>query len=146
MRILAVSGGERSLASIESLIKEAGGIPSPALSGSQARQRVLDEEWDEVIINYPLSDESGLELARMIQDETSIQVVMLIRSEDMIMIGDELQKAGVITVEKPIIRPVFIRSSRQASVLLADHPFPDAGIDHRIKNVHCHHHQAEKGG
>ena len=119
MRVLAVSGGERSLASIESLIKEAGGVPYPALSGAQARQR------DEVVINYPLSDESGIELARMIQNETSIQVVMLIRSEDMVMIGDELQKAGVITVEKPIIRPVFIQAlhlalSIRQRLMLAD--------------------------
>ena len=125
MRVLAVSGSERSLDGLLALIKEGGIDADSCSSGAEARRRVLDEEWDEVVINYPLSDESGLELARMIQNETSIQVVMLIRSEDMVMIGDELQKAGVITVEKPIIRPVFIQAlhlalSIRQRLMLAD--------------------------
>ena len=82
MRVLAVSGSERSLDGLLALIKE-GGIDAYACSsGAEARRRVLDEEWDEVVINYPLQDESGAELARMIGEETGAVCIMLSRSEN----------------------------------------------------------------
>ncbi len=109
MRVLAVSGSSKSLESMISLIKEAGIEAFPCPSGAQARQRVLDEEWDEVIINYPLSDESGFQLALMIQEETSAECIVLAKGDDSSMIA-ELNRNGIITVEKPIVRPVFYQA------------------------------------
>lgn len=109
MRVLAVSGSSKSLESMITLIKEAGIDAFPSPSGAQARQRVLDEEWDEVIINYPLSDESGFELALMIQEETSAECIVLVKSDDPGTIA-EFNRNGIITVEKPIVRPIFHQS------------------------------------
>ena len=115
MRVLAVSGGERSLDSIRALLREAGFDSCPASSGAQARQKVLDEEWDVVVINYPLPDESGMALMRMIQQETSAEAVMLVRNEDAMLISGEAGSCGAITVEKPIVRPVFFQAVHLAA-------------------------------
>ncbi len=108
MRVLAVSGSERSLDGLLALIKE-GGIDAYACSsGAEARRRVLDEEWDEVVINYPLQDESGTELARMIGEETGAVCIMLSRSEN----AAALASSGAIIVEKPIVKVVFFQALR----------------------------------
>lgn len=60
MKILAVAGGEKSANALEALIDEKGEHSvTPSIGASTARRMVLDEEWDTVIINYPLSDEPG---------------------------------------------------------------------------------------
>lgn len=106
-RILAVSSGTKSLESIQGLLKEAGFSSSPAQSAAQARRRVLDEEFDAVVINYPLLDEPGLELGRMIMRETSATVVFLVKNEALLDMGEALGQEGMLTVEKPILKPVF---------------------------------------
>ena len=105
MRVLAV-GGERSLPSLVALIHEAGCEAVPVASGAEARRRILDEEWDEVVINYPLPDEQGLDLARMVQEESNAICIMLMRSENLPLAGN----LGAITVEKPLIKPVFFQA------------------------------------
>ena len=107
MRVLAVSSSGKSLSGLISLIKEAGFEAYPCLSGSDARRKILDEEWDEVVINYPLSDESGAELANMIEEESGAVCIILARSENISMIG-----SNAITVEKPIIKPLFFQALR----------------------------------
>lgn len=108
MRVLAVSGSERSIGGLLTLIKEAGFDASSCLSGSDARRRILDEEWDEIIINYPLLDESGADLARMIEEESGAVCILLARSENVPLLGG----LGAIIVEKPIIKPVFFQAMR----------------------------------
>lgn len=109
-RLLAVSSGERSLQSIQSLLKEAGFDSVPAQSAAQARRRVLDEEYDAVVINYPLADEAGLELGRMIMRETSAMVIYLIKNELLLDLGGSFEKEGMLTVEKPILKPVLFQT------------------------------------
>ena len=108
--ILAVSSGERSLESIQALLKEAGFSSTPAHSAAQARRRVLDEEFDAVVVNYPLSDESGIELGRMIMRETSATVIYLIKNDLRLDLGGTLEKEGMLTVEKPILKPVLFQT------------------------------------
>ena len=117
MRILTVSAAERSAANIVSLINEAGMSSAVSLSASSARRRILDEEWDTVVINYPLSDESGLELAHMAVSETGTSVVMLMRPETVEELSERLFSDGIIPVEKPVLKAVFRSSLMLAGYL-----------------------------
>lgn len=109
-RILAVSSGTKSLESIQGLLKEAGFSSSPAQSAAQARRRVLDEEFDAVVINYPLLDEPGIELGRMVMRETSASVIYIIKNDALLDMGGTLEREGILTVEKPILKPVFFQT------------------------------------
>ncbi len=111
MRVLAVSSSEKSCSTISSLLREVEEVDvSSCISGATARRMVLDENWDIVVINYPLSDESGLELGEMILSESEAFVVMLMREDLLSSIGYEAEEAGIVIVSKPIIPPVFRQS------------------------------------
>ena len=131
MRILAVSSGEKSADSICSLVRECGeNDVTPCTSASAARRLLLDEAWDIAIINYPLSDESGMELGSMISNETSTATIMLIKDE-LISSAAEAEDAGLIVVGKPIVRPVF----RQALHLAFSFRRKIAGKEERIRKL-----------
>ena len=105
MRVLAVSSSEKSCSTISSLLREVEEVDvSSCISGATARRMVLDENWDIVVINYPLSD------GEMILSESEAFVVMLIREDLLSSIGYEAEEAGIVIVSKPIIPPVFRQS------------------------------------
>lgn len=104
MKILAVSATEKSRDSLKFLLEEGGAAVSLSPSASNARRRILDEEWDVIIINYPLQDESGIELAHMAATETEATVIMLLRHEIAEELSEKTAMDGILTVEKPIIR------------------------------------------
>ena len=104
MKVLAVSSTEKSLAMLRSLISDAGALPSLASSAAAAKRRILDEDWDSIIINYPLMDEPGIELAHMAATETDAAVIMLMRSDASSLYAKRLSEDGMMVVEKPIMR------------------------------------------
>ena len=104
MKVLVVSSTEKSREMLRSLLEEGGYTASLAQSAAAARRRILDEEWDSIIINYPLQDESGLELAHMAASEVDSSPIMLMRTETIQELSDRMAEDGIIPVEKPIIR------------------------------------------
>lgn len=104
MKVLAVSSTEKSLAMLRSLISDAGALPSLASSATAAKRRILDEDWDAIIINHPLMDEPGIELAHMAATETDAAVIMLMRSDASSLYAKRLSEDGMMVVEKPIMR------------------------------------------
>lgn len=115
MRILAISSGEKSCNAICTLVRNTGELDvTPCISGSSARRVVLDEIWDLVIVNYPLGDESGLELGEMILNETDAAVILLVKEDLMSSVGYEAETNGMIVVSKPILAPIFNQAIRLA--------------------------------
>jgi response regulator NasT len=49
--------------------------------GSEARRLFIENSFDLVIINTPLADEFGHELAQMITESTMTGVIMIVKSE-----------------------------------------------------------------
>ena len=107
VKILAVSPTEKSLDAIRMLLERDGAEISLASSASSARRRILDEEWDTVVINFPLQDESGMELASMAAAETNAAVIMLMRRETAEEFSHTLLSQGILIVEKPIVRQIL---------------------------------------
>ena len=115
MRVLAISSGEKSCGAICSLVRDTGELDvTPCISGAAARRAVLDESWDLAIINYPLVDESGLELGEMIVNETECSVIMLMKEDLFSSVGYEAEASGIITVAKPVLFPVLRQAIRLA--------------------------------
>ena len=119
MKVLAVSSSERSREVLGGLIADEGASVSLASSSAAARRRILDEEWDAVIISYPLSDEPGMELAHMAAEESDAAVIMLMRAEAAAAYSERLSGDGILTVVKPVLRASLSSALSLAACLRA---------------------------
>lgn len=91
---------------------------SCVFSGGDARRMLLQSPFDLVIINTPLPDEFGKELA-LHAAELGLGTVVLAKSEVFEALSVELSARGVLTVAKPISRTVFFQALRLLAATLA---------------------------
>lgn len=111
-KILVISATEKSANALSDLLVKAGGHPSPfsCTSGARARRLLLDEGWDTVIINLPLIDDDGVEIARLAATECDASVIAMVRENEYGDFSALLSDAGVILVTKPVIMPIFTQA------------------------------------
>ncbi len=76
-------------------------------SCSEARKRLLERDFDLVIINAPLRDETGESLSLHIAAKGISQVILVVKSEFFEEVSAVCEGEGVLTVAKPINRAVF---------------------------------------
>lgn len=79
----------------------------PATGAVQARRKASGENFSLALINAPLEDESGLELAIDLARNTTAAVVMLVKTEMAALIADTATEAGVLIVTKPVNQLLF---------------------------------------
>ena len=72
-----------------------------------ARRLVLERDFDLVIINAPLRDETGESLARDIAMKGISQVIIVVGSEHFDAVCEVCENDGVLTISRPINRSVF---------------------------------------
>lgn len=91
-----------------------------------------------VMINSPLMDESGVEFAEYVTENTTANCILLIKSETAEKISERAEKAGVIIVGKPfsrtilyqIVRTVDIAVNRSAELYLRN-----ARLEEKINEI-----------
>jgi len=76
-------------------------------SAGEARRILLERDFDITIIDAPLPDESGEELARYISAKGLSQVILAVNSEHFIEISSICHDDGILTISKPIDRNNF---------------------------------------
>lgn len=86
-----------------------------AASAGEARRAAAQDTWPLVVINAPLPDETGLELAMELTGVTLSAVVLLVRAELMSMVYTPATEAGVLLVGKPVIPQVLQQSVQLAA-------------------------------
>ncbi len=105
---LIVSHSEKGLEAITEIIKAASVWDIAVLkSCGEARRALLERDFDLVVINAPLNDESGEVLARHIAGKGVSQVILLIKSEYMEEVSAACEEDGVLTVAKPVNRALL---------------------------------------
>ncbi len=90
-----------------------------ATSGAEARRIALNNEFDTVFINAPLSDEFGHELSLSIASSMNAGVILMVKGEMADEVSHRVEKGGVFVVSKPLYKPVFYQAvniSRAARV------------------------------
>ncbi|MDR0916037.1 MAG: ANTAR domain-containing protein [Oscillospiraceae bacterium] len=105
---LIVSSGEKSAAALrETLMRE--NVPRIASCGSvgEARRALATSDYDLVIVNSPLPDESGIEFAQRLSEKQSGQIMLLVREEIFTETTHNLAEYGIITLSKPLQRAAF---------------------------------------
>ncbi|MGI6213505.1 MAG: ANTAR domain-containing response regulator [Christensenellales bacterium] len=73
----------------------------------EARRALLERDFDLIIINAPLADETGEGFARQISVKGISQVILIVKSEIYDMVAAVCENDGVLTVAKPLSREMF---------------------------------------
>ena len=81
-----------------------------AESGSKARRMILENRFDLVVINSPLSDEFGHELALMVAESSNAGILMMVKSELADEVSAKVEDYGVFVVPKPVSKQLFFQS------------------------------------
>lgn len=105
---LIVSYSEKSTEYLERILAEAFVTNITTISNAgEARRLLLEKDFDLCIINSPLPDEFGANLAANIADKGISQVILIVRSENFDEISHKVEDYGVITIAKPIAKTLL---------------------------------------
>ena len=117
-RVLLVSSTEKGTAYLCALLK--GYFPAaPALAknGGEARRLTLDGAYDLVVINAPLPDEFGYALAEHITEQSAAGVLLIVKSELFEEASARAEACGVLTLRRPVSRPLFYQAVRMLAAV-----------------------------
>lgn len=105
---LIVSRTEKSIAILSDMLSTSlyDKITITASCG-EARRMLIEKDFDLVIVNMPLLDESGESLARDITAMGAGQVILIVKSEHFDEVSAVCESEGVLTVAKPLNTSVF---------------------------------------
>jgi len=113
--VLIVSSSEKSTDMLVQLLKA---DSSPQIStvgnGAEARRVLINNDYDLVVVNSPLTDEFGHELAIRVTEDTTAAVVLLVKAEIADQVSAKVEDFGVLVVTKPINRLMFYQAVKLA--------------------------------
>jgi len=72
-----------------------------------ARRRLLDQDFDLVIVDAPLADESGEDFSRSTASQSLSQVILAVNSEHFNAAAAVCEQDGVLVISKPVNSEVF---------------------------------------
>jgi len=107
-------------------------------SAGEARRVLLDKDFDIVIIDAPLPDESGETLARHIAAKGLSQVIFAVSSEHFNAMCSVCQGDGVLTIPKPFDKNFFwsvLSLARSVSIKLKRMHDENAKLKQRIEDI-----------
>lgn len=113
--ILLAASTDKGVALLQSLVPT-GSFPHTVVcrSGGECRRALLEQQFAMVLINTPLSDESGLDLALETAHSTVSAVLMLVKAELADAVCVRVEEHGVLVVTKPVVRQMFDMAMRYA--------------------------------
>lgn len=105
---LIVTGNDRATAFFTEMLNEALVSRITVLQTcSEARRMLMERDFDLVIVNAPLKDESGERFSRHIAAKSVCQVILVVKNEFYDSVTAVCEDDGVLTVSKPINKSVF---------------------------------------
>jgi two-component system, response regulator PdtaR len=76
-------------------------------SVESARKLTQKQNFDLVIVNSPLPDESGEIFSRTVASKGASQVILLVNNESFNTVSAACEEDGVLTISKPVDKAVF---------------------------------------
>ena len=118
-QVLIVTGTEKSYEFFTELLPPAEFYPiTMAKTAGEARRGAIDNPADIVIINTPLSDDFGLQLALDLA-ESSAGILLLVKADLYEQVAYQAEEAGVLTLSKPNSRQALYTAVRLLSAVNA---------------------------
>jgi len=105
--VLVVSSSEQGANFVRKLL-DPGRYESVTVlkNAGEARRRLISSSFDVIIINTPLSDEFGHELAMSAADN-SAGTVLIVKNQLFDEISHKMERFGVMTLSKPLTASLF---------------------------------------
>ena len=101
--VLLVSANEKMTTSLRVYLSREDYGPIVTCESVSAARRLIDQrDFDIIIINTPLKDEVGINLAIEVADRTSSSVMLLISAELFDEVSEKVAGCGVFTLAKPV--------------------------------------------
>lgn len=117
-QILLVASTDKSRELLLSLIPQKGREQLRVCSSSaEARRAAQNGSFSLIIINTPLSDESGLDLAIELSGSTFAGVMLLVKSDLCDAVASRVENYGIVVISKPVIRQLFDQSMRMMELM-----------------------------
>lgn len=118
-RVLVAGGGDKVYDYIcENLPRSSYDPILRASDAGEVRRMMLDTPADIIIINAPLSDEFGVELALDLT-ESIAGVMLLVKSEVYDQVCYKVEDSGVLTLGKPVSRQGFYGAVKLLTAMVA---------------------------
>ena len=113
-----VAGGNEKLCELlsEILPKNEYAFLSPAKTAGEVRRLTMDRSVDLVILNAPLKDEFGIQLAQDLA-ENNMGVLLLTGSDVFEQVSYRVEQSGVITLAKPTTKQSMYIALRALTAL-----------------------------
>lgn len=106
--VLIISSSNKGLVFFEDLFRESSFTKIvTASSGNEARRILIENEYDLCIVNAPLIDEFGTNLAQNIATKNISQVLVTVKSELLDEVSDKLENYGIFVIARPINKQLF---------------------------------------
>ena len=119
VRVLVAGSGDKVFDFISELLPPSGSEPLlRAGDAGEVRRMLLDSPVDIVIINTPLSDDFGVELALDLA-ESATGVLLLVKNELFEQVCDKVEDSGVLTLGKPMSRQGFYSAVKLVTAMTA---------------------------
>ncbi len=100
-RVLIVSGSDKVYEFLSGLLPPDEFYPVQRVnSAGDAKRTLLSADYDILIINTPLPDDFGLELALDMAD-TSMGILLLVKNDLLDQVSYKAEESGIFTVAKP---------------------------------------------
>ena len=111
--VLILSSNEKTAESIMSMLPSSAYYPVYTVtSAGEARRELVDKNADLTVINCPLPDEFGSDLAIEISESSTSGVMLFVRAELFDGTCEKVESAGVLTVSKPAGRQTVNQALR----------------------------------
>ena len=115
-RVLVVSGSERGREFLRELLRgQEYGQGFFADNSGEARRKMAEDDFSLVVINAPLRDESGEQLALWAAQSTDAGVLLLVKAEIADEVSARVEDSGAMVLPKPISRQFFCQSLKFVS-------------------------------
>ena len=115
-RAMIVSAGTSSNEYLSARLTELGYVrPVIVPSGTEARRRMLEGDFELVIVNAPLPDEFGHELCAAAADQTDAGVILLAKAAAIDQLMPRMNQEGVLVVGKPFSAALFLQAVHMAA-------------------------------
>ena len=109
--VLVVSSAEKVVKPMLEMLPEKMFDPiMTATDATQARRKLLENDFDIVIVNSPLKDEFGTRLALDICSKSSAGVLLFVKAEHYADITAKVMPYGVLTISKPTSSSMIAQS------------------------------------
>ncbi len=107
-KVMVVSSSDKGAEFIVKLLDPARyGSVTIARNAGEARRSLINGNFDTVIINTPLTDEFGHELALYAAENSVSGIILIVKSQIFDEISSRVENFGVITVAKPLSAGIF---------------------------------------